>query len=76
MVMSDIIIIYYKSMPITIMQKKDLVQKAQQPPWASGGGSKGEQMLPLDLVKHLVKILTFCFIILLTFGQNTNICSP
>ena len=27
------------------------------------------------LVKHLVKILTFC-VIVLTFGENTNICSP
>ena len=46
--------------------------------WASRGGSKGEQMLPLGfghLVKHLVKILTF-FVIILTFGQNTSICSP
>ena len=27
------------------------------------------------LVKHLVKILTIC-VIILTLGQNTNICSP
>ena len=41
-------------------------------------GSKGEHLLPSEfghLVKHLVKILTFC-VIILTFGQNTNICSP
>ena len=37
-----------------------------------------EQMLPPGfghLVKHLVKILTFC-VTILTFCQNTNICSP
>ena len=41
-------------------------------------GSKGEQMLPSGfghMVKHMVKILKFC-VIILTFGQKTNICSP
>ena len=45
--------------------------------WASGGGHKEAHLRPPGfghLVEHLVKILTFC-VTILTFGQNTNICS-
>ena len=44
---------------------------------ASGGGARGTFAPPGfgHLVKHLINILTFC-VIILTFGQNTNISSP